>query len=524
MNDPLLGRMIAQRYRLISRLGAGGMASVYLARHVMIDRLSAIKLVHPELRDDPIYRRRFLREAKAVNRINHPNIVEITDYGEVDGLMFLVMEYVPGESMQRALDRAPFGWRSAAMIGLQLASALGRAHQMGVVHRDLKPANILLLPRRDAEPIAKLTDFGVAKLMDATTVTGEPIAMGTPGYVAPESRTLGAVDARSDLYSLGVVLYEATCGARPLDAMREQTLVPQPLPRLSVRCPEVPRFFCEVVMTLLAEDPDDRPRDGFEAYDLIARVLSHEGVLVGPAPSGHRTVPPGRPSRPSAIPADPPSGIEASRQRGPHIATVAFDRIAPFLERAVSELENRISQAGSSAPLGAREVFEEARKTCTMAEAIATMCAQDSEAIERAQAAGRALRAELGGALDELGRERSRALGWAGTIAERSFHVEARRSSGELSVGASDAMVWEQAALEAEEDRVRATAEELGQRITAAEAELERRNERLERDLVILSAQLEGRIAALRALAMESWAAMKSLAALLEIDPEGLVG
>src|SRR5437870_4703281 len=140
MDDPLLGRTIAQRYRLISQLGAGRVSSVYLARHVLIERLSAIKLVGAALGSDPAYRERFLREARAVNRINHPNIVEISDYGEADGLVYLVMEYVPGEALSRVLERGPIGFRRAANLGLQIASALGRAHQMSVIHRDLKPA------------------------------------------------------------------------------------------------------------------------------------------------------------------------------------------------------------------------------------------------------------------------------------------------------------------------------------------------------------------------------------------------
>src|SRR5579883_798236 len=132
--DPLLGRTLAARYRLVRRVGSGGMALVYLARHVMIERLSAIKVLRHDLGMSASHRERFLREARAVNRINHPNIVEITDLGESDGLVFLVMEYVPGESLKQILERGPIGWRRAAAIGFQVASALGRAHQMGVVH------------------------------------------------------------------------------------------------------------------------------------------------------------------------------------------------------------------------------------------------------------------------------------------------------------------------------------------------------------------------------------------------------
>src|SRR5579883_2819552 len=145
--DPLLGRTLAARYRLVRRIGSGGMALVYLARHVMIERMSAIKILRQDLGINPSHRERFLREARAVNRINHPNIVEITDFGESDGLVFLVMEYVGGESLLALLRRGKLGWTRAARIAVQIASALGRAHELGVIHRDLKPENVLLFPR-----------------------------------------------------------------------------------------------------------------------------------------------------------------------------------------------------------------------------------------------------------------------------------------------------------------------------------------------------------------------------------------
>jgi serine/threonine protein kinase len=201
-NDPYLGRTIAARYRLIRRLGTGGMAAVYLARHVMIDRMSAIKILRQDFCLNPTHRERFLREARAVNRINHENIVEITDCGEMDGIAYLVMEYVEGQTLHQALVGGSFHWLRAARVALQIASALGRAHQMGVVHRDLKPENILLarpvrVPGASAAPnpftgteaesdIVKLTDFGIAKIIDAPALTFSEQLFGTPGYIAPE--------------------------------------------------------------------------------------------------------------------------------------------------------------------------------------------------------------------------------------------------------------------------------------------------------------------------------------------------
>src|SRR5688572_10246385 len=216
--DPLIGKTIGGRYRLISRLGSGGMSSVYLARHVMIDRLMAIKTLRRDLAQDPVQRDRFIREARAVNRINHENIVEITDFGESDdGLVYLVMEYVPGEPLLKAFARGPFEPGRAIHISDQIAGALGRAHQMGVVHRDLKPENILLVPRKGRPDFVKILDFGIAKILDAPSLTGSQQIFGTPGYIAPEYIQSTNIDGRADLYSLGVILYEMITGALPFD-------------------------------------------------------------------------------------------------------------------------------------------------------------------------------------------------------------------------------------------------------------------------------------------------------------------
>lgn len=529
MRDPLLGRLIAQRYRLIARLGSGGMASVYLARHVLIERLSAIKFLRDDLGGDPVYRDRFLREARAVNRINHPNIVEITDYGEADGLVYLVMEYVPGETLGRALDRAPVGWRRAAGIGLQIASALGRAHQMGVIHRDLKPGNVMLVARKSGEDLVKLTDFGVAKMRGAPTITTSLIALGTPGYVAPEYLELGQVDGRSDLFSLGVLLYEATSGVLPFgnseNPGRGFALVP---PRaLAEHASDVPPFFDDVVRTLLARDPDDRPRDGFEVHDLLRRALESEGMPVLSVPGRPSEAPQLRPAGPfdetQTMSAGPPPG-----RRGPHLTTVAFDRVGPLCAGALSRLDRWAEAAGADGETraleaGAESALAEARKLGQMVGEIASLVATDAEALEANEARGRAIRAELGQRMDGVARERSRALGWAGTVAERHDRVRMRRESGDAPVGAMEAMVWEQAALVHEEEKTRAHAEELSRQIERIDAELALHNETFEHEHAVLGAQLAGHVAALRSLALESWLAMQQAAKRLGRDPHDLL-
>src|SRR5262249_10823817 len=153
------------------------------------------------------------------------------------------------------LERGPLGWRRAANFGVQIASALGRAHQMDVIHRDLKPANVLVVVQRDERDFVKLTDFGVAKVRGEPTITTSIVAFGTPGYVAPEYGALGVFDGRSDLFSLGVVLYEATCGVLPFGNARAPKTTPI---ALSNRVADVSPFFEQIIDALLALDPDDR--------------------------------------------------------------------------------------------------------------------------------------------------------------------------------------------------------------------------------------------------------------------------
>jgi serine/threonine-protein kinase len=512
-----LGKLVAQRYRLIGRLGEGSMADVYLARHVLIDRLSAIKLLRPEFGGDEGLRRRFLQEAKAVNRINHPNIVEITDYGETEGTAYLVMEYVPGEPLSRHLAEGPLGFERALSAGLQIASALSRAHEMGVIHRDLTPANVLVVPRRNATDLVKLTDFGVAKMTHHTAVgpgvtyTGPSDARLDPAYVAPEVLTLGTVDGRSDLYSLGVLLYHATSGEPPSRWEAGRSSAP-PSPRLSERA-DVPRRFDEIVATLMAIDPDDRPRDAFETFEMLRGVAEETDAPV---------------SRSSMASLSRPSDPKPKKAR-PHLLTVSFERIGPICCAAWAELAR---VAGVVEPEGvlpahldraARGLLEAAQRLVRMVEGLARIVEGDARALAAAEGRGRTFRASLGASLDEVAKERSRSLGWAGTIAERRDYVRAQRASGAHPIPTTDAMLWEQAALEQEEERAYAEVERLSAQFVDLSRKLEQANEGLEHEIEVLSAQLDGHIAALRSLAMEAWLALEGAASALDVDLGGVL-
>ncbi|NUP09505.1 MAG: serine/threonine protein kinase [Polyangiaceae bacterium] len=504
---PWLGRLVASRYRLIARLGEDNIAELYLARHVLIDRLGAIKVLRPEMGRDRALRKLFLREAKAVNRINHPNIVEISDYGETEETAYLVMEYVPGEPLTRLLAQGPVGWERASRIGLQIALALSRAHEMGVIHRDIKPTNVLVIQQRGGADIVKLTDFGVAKLLDSHTVvtktTGLVPTQLTPGYIAPEMRLVGTLDARSDIFSLGVLVYEAACGALPFPADAPASALPRLTP-LGQLIPSAPPQLDLLLARLLAADPDDRPRDAFEVVAMFRAVL---GDSLEPPPEveppTERVVRKHRPSR------------------GPKLLTMPFDRIAPLCERAFDAVS--VAARGSMDPVDEDNIAK-AAQLCTMLQRLHEIVTTDAKALAALEERARAIRSEFGARLDELGRDRSRAMGWATSVAERTEFVRAQRLSGAHPVNAMDALLWEEATLEHEEEVSIDRADELGQEFAELSARLDLANEAIERDKSTLEAQLEGHAAALRALAGEAWMLLETVAEPLGVTlaPESL--
>ncbi len=275
--DPLIGRTVSGLYRLEKRLKSGGMSSVYLARHEAEERWMAVKTLRRDLARNPVHRDRFIREARAVHRINHPNIVEIVDFGEgEDELVYLVMEYVVGSSLFELSRSGPLSVSRALDIVEQCADALRQAHRMGVVHRDLKPENILIAQTPTRNDFVKLLDFGIAKIFDVPSLTGSQQIFGTPGYIAPEYIQGTGMDGRADLYSLGVILYEMVTGALPFDyeypgdlLVKHVTDVPI-APR--VRRHDVPQCVESFVLRCLAKNPDERFRDAQHFLEELAVV------------------------------------------------------------------------------------------------------------------------------------------------------------------------------------------------------------------------------------------------------------
>lgn len=224
----LIGRTIAGRFAIEALVGEGAMGAVYRARQVALGTTVAVKVLHRPLNDEPSFAARFLREAQAASRIDHPSSMRVIDFGEEpDGLLYIAMEYLDGRSLAAVLEETgPLPVERIVDIASQVLAALAVAHEMGVVHRDLKPENIVLLDRMDDEghrhDIVKVCDFGVAKLTEARNsnprVTGEGVVIGTPAYMSPEQARGEALDARSDLYSMGVLLFQLMTGKVPFDA------------------------------------------------------------------------------------------------------------------------------------------------------------------------------------------------------------------------------------------------------------------------------------------------------------------
>jgi serine/threonine protein kinase len=208
----LKGRILDGRYQLGSLLGVGGMARVYLASDRVLERQVAVKVLSLPYAQDPLFVERFRREARSAARLSHPNIVAVFDSGSDAGLHYLVMEYVAGQSLAQLLaDRGRLAPRRAAELAIEVCRALAAAHAQGLVHRDVKPGNVLVTE----DGRVKVTDFGIVKAAAATTLTGTGTVLGTAAYLSPEQAQGGPVDARSDLYSLGCVLYELLCGSPP---------------------------------------------------------------------------------------------------------------------------------------------------------------------------------------------------------------------------------------------------------------------------------------------------------------------
>jgi eukaryotic-like serine/threonine-protein kinase len=279
-------RRFGGRYAVLERVGAGGMAEVYAARDELLDRQVAVKVLSAHLAADPSFVARFRREAQSAANLNHPNIVSLFDYGADNGTYFIVMEYIAGRSVADLLaESGSLLPERAAEIASDVAGALHRAHLAGIVHRDIKPGNIMLTAGGET----KVTDFGIARAIagdDDQSRTQTGVVIGTASYLSPEQAQGNPVDARSDVYALGVVLYEMLTGRPPFEgdsplAIAYKHVREDPVPPSSLN-PDVPAELDSIVMKALAKNPDNRYASAQEMQEDLDRFRAGHSVLATP--------------------------------------------------------------------------------------------------------------------------------------------------------------------------------------------------------------------------------------------------
>jgi serine/threonine-protein kinase len=491
--DPMLGRVIAGRYRLEARIGEGGMGVVYRARHVLIDRVVAVKLIRPDLRGETHLRAWMLREARAANRVDHAHIIDIHDIGETEeGELYLVMEYLVGQSLSSELARGSMPLTRGVDILEQMCAALARAHDLGVVHRDLKSDNILLTSRGGRKDFVKILDFGLAHLAMDPRLAPKGAVFGTPEYMAPEQARGEEATAQSDLYALGVLFFEMLTGQLPFRSDDRETLLEMqrtaiaPRPR-SIK-PDVLPAAEGIVVKLLEKDRRKRFQDAHHLHEelkSLQRSLPNTPWEV--AATGENAAPPPPP------PPQSPGVIEwASR--------------AALFSRMVSR-----AYPGTNAPADVQSAVSQAWDLAARATRLEGEVASHTRKLEALERRGRALRAEIGRKVEELAHEESRALrDLAGEQAEvarlREGLQNAERSAGQArqaadgasGAGAQLRAVYERAGaalalVEARKEQLKeheqraaakdAQARDLRRQIEELRAQLARYAEALEEDL-----------------------------------------
>src|SRR6266568_5180318 len=272
--NSLVGKSLGQ-FRIVEQIGAGGMAMVFKAYQPTLDRYVAIKVLPAFHARDPIFLKRFTQEARSVAKLAHPNIVQIHDFGEQENITFIVMEYVESGTLKDRLKERPLIVPEAVDFVIQAAEGLGCAHSHGIIHRDVKPANMLL--RKDGHLL--LSDFGIAKILEGTVnLTRVGTGIGTPQYMSPEQGTGHPVDRRSDIYSLGIVLFHCLAGRVPFTADNPLTITVKhlndPLPVEALRMAGVPAPIEQVVVRMTAKAPQDRYQSTDALIDALTSALA----------------------------------------------------------------------------------------------------------------------------------------------------------------------------------------------------------------------------------------------------------
>lgn len=286
--DPLIGKLLAGRYRILESLGRGGMGKVFVAEQVTMKRLVALKVIHThdsgEMSEKMLLFRRFQREAMAASRLEHHNTVRVFDFGMAEeGTLFLAMELLRGSTLTKVMDAGPMPAGRAIHIAVQICKSLAEAHEKGIVHRDLKPDNIMVFDMSGERDFVKVLDFGIAKITASTgesSITRTGVIVGTPAYMAPEQATATGVGPATDLYALGVILYEALTGRQPFTGDTPLAIllkhVNEKVPPLVVDGfpPDVPEDLSKLVLGLLEKSPSRRHASAMDVAGLLEQIDS----------------------------------------------------------------------------------------------------------------------------------------------------------------------------------------------------------------------------------------------------------
>jgi serine/threonine-protein kinase len=425
VRDPRIGSTLNGRYQLEAAIGEGGMATVYSARHRLVDRPCAVKIMNAALAKNEVIRERFRREAKAAQKLAHPNIIEIFDQGELpDGSLFLVMELLEGETLADVVFRGKLSVERSLPIAIQIARALARAHDLEVIHRDLKPENVFLA-ELDGSDFVKLLDFGIARSMQDVRLTGAGEVFGTPQYMAPERITSIDAGPSADLYALGVMLFEMLAGQLPFDAPDIAQFfikhLKEPPPSLRSRDASIPFELDRLVTDLMAKEPKDRPVDAHRVHADLLRIAGALGL------------------RP---PIEIAEASESSRGPARTLPPVAIDR---WVKRTAVFDQMLAHAFGAERP---PELVEKLGAVKSLVHKIGELRARavdEQRALESIEARGRETRQRFGHAVDALGIDLSKARDEAKVASAQVAAVAAGMADyrGQLLAAHREILRWE---------------------------------------------------------------------------------